>query len=72
MMSTTLLLRMSGTFSLNVSPSTVTRMARRARAVLQQQPDALARDARAHAVVDAPAGEDHLGVVAGRSALCVR
>ena len=62
-MSTTLELRMSGTFSLKVRPSTVTRS--RPNAVAQQPAHAFLRDALAHAVVDAAAGEDHLGVIAG-------
>ena len=68
MMSTTLELRMSGTFSLNVRPSTVTRS--RPDAVAQQLAHALLRDVRADVVVDAAAGEDDLRVVAELLAPC--
>ena len=62
-MSTTLELRMSGTFSLKVSAEhrDGTPVPSRWR---QMRRDAFARDALAHAVVDAPAGEDHLGMIA--------
>ena len=57
-MSTTRELRMSGTFSLKVRPSTVTR--RRRAAALHQHAHAFARDAAPDAVVDAAAGQDDL------------
>ena len=57
-MSATFELRMSGTFSLNDRPSTVTRCGRRSR---DQPPQTFVRDAAAHCFVDAPAGQDDLG-----------
>src|SRR5439155_17947622 len=61
MMSITCEFRMSTTFSLNVSPSTVTRGAC---VPLFRRRQALARDAYPDGIVDAPAGEDHVGMVA--------
>ena len=55
---------MSGTFSLKVRPSTVTRSAD-APFRCDQPAHAFARDALADAVVDAPAGQDDLGMIAG-------
>ena len=54
---------MSGTFSLNVRPRIVTVGLARPRC--NKRAHAFARDALAHAVVDAPAGEDHLRMIAG-------
>src|SRR5439155_22321823 len=61
MMSITCEFRMSTTFSLNVSPSTVTRGAC---VPLFRRRQALARDAYPDGIVDAPAGADHVGMVA--------
>ncbi len=65
-MSATFELRMSGTSSLKVKPSTVTRSGRVP--LCRQQAQALARDRCADVVVDAPAGQDDLRVIA--EALC--
>ena len=62
-MSTTLELRISGTFSLKVRPSTVTVGA--APAPLHQHAHAFARDAAPDAVIDVAAGENDLRRVAG-------
>ena len=61
--STTCELRMSTTFSLNVSPSTVTRPVRDP---ARCEPlHAFARNPHADRIVDAPPGQDHVGMIAG-------
>ena len=62
-MSITLELRISGTFSLKVMPSTVTAALVTLRRVRPRTH--LVRDPLAHAVVDAAAGKDDLRVIAG-------
>jgi hypothetical protein len=59
--SMTLELRMSGTFLLEGQPEHVDARALDVAAGVDHLLDRLARDVRAHAVVDAPPGEDHLG-----------
>ena len=63
-MSGTRLLRRSGTFSLKVSPSTPTRARRTGTSRAISSLTSFCATKRAHAVVDPPAGQDHLGVVA--------
>ena len=55
---------MSGQFSLNVMPSTSTRAPLTWMRLLRHQLDDLAGDVERHVVVEAPAREDHLRVVA--------
>src|SRR5437773_2260744 len=62
MMSITCEFRMSTTFCLNVSPSTVTCGA--CCAAFQDAAQALARNACPDGDVDAPAGENHVGMIA--------
>jgi hypothetical protein len=63
-MSTTRVLRRSGQFSLNASPSTSMRASHRVDALADHQPEHLVGDIATHAVVGAAPGQDHLGVVA--------
>ena len=64
MMSGTRLLRRSDTFSLNVSPMIPTRLALTRQVRIDEHLDKLVRDVLAHAIVDAAAGQDDLGLVA--------
>ena len=62
-------LRKSGQFSLNVRPSTLTRPPFTGTSGADHLLDRLLGDVLAHAVVDAPPGEDHLRVIAERVGL---
>ena len=62
--STTLELRMSGQFSLNVRPSTSTRAPLTWMRLLAMSRVICPVDVQRHVVVEAPPGEDHLGVIA--------